>query len=385
MQVIRTDKGQCYGMRMNKKQQKKILFIIWSYTYGGGAEALLTTIVNHLNAQKYDISIIEYEHSDFKVEKVNDNIHILPTIERIETPDKQKKGYQVYHTPELLIERYIRGDYDLYVSFNYQIPTFLLPVGTKNIAWIHGNVYDLASEDSKRERMLQDKAFDKVTKIVAISDMTKQSLVDLFPRHEKKIVKIYNGIDIERVRMLSQKDVEDTLQTPNILFVGRLEPGKRPERLIHIIKLLHQRGAYFHLYFMGDGVLRESLEKQAEQLKLEGYIHFMGYVQCPFPYIVQSNVVSLLSDSEGFSMCLLEAVALGVPFVSTGVGGAETLSNGRKCGKIIETDEEAADAVLEWVNADQEEVRRECQKSIERFALGKYIAQIEELFDIVME
>ena len=75
--------------------KKKILFIIWSYTYGGGAEALLTSIVNHLNPEKYDISIIEYEHADYKVEPVNENIHILPPIEAVETPDRQKKGYQV--------------------------------------------------------------------------------------------------------------------------------------------------------------------------------------------------------------------------------------------------------------------------------------------------
>lgn len=118
-------------MRNKEPQKMKILFIIWSYTYGGGAESLLTMIVNHLNPEKYDISIIEYEHSNFKTEPVNHNIHILPPIEKVETVDHQKKGYQVYHTPEILIERYIKGDYDLYVSFNYQIPTFLLPAGAK--------------------------------------------------------------------------------------------------------------------------------------------------------------------------------------------------------------------------------------------------------------
>ena len=46
--------------------KKKILFIIWSYTFGGGAESLLTSIVNHLNPEKYEISVIEYHHEGIK-------------------------------------------------------------------------------------------------------------------------------------------------------------------------------------------------------------------------------------------------------------------------------------------------------------------------------
>ena len=173
--------------------KKKLLFIIWSYTYGGGAEALLTTIVNHLDPDKYDISIIEFHHADIKIEPVRDDIHVLPCIEAVKTPEKYSKIYQLYNTPEVLIDTYIGKSYDLYISFNYQIPTFLLPKGTKNIAWIHSDVYDLAEEDMKKERRRQDAAFNNVRKIVAISDNTEKSICELFPRHADKIVKIYNG------------------------------------------------------------------------------------------------------------------------------------------------------------------------------------------------
>ena len=60
--------------------KKKILFIIWSFTFGGGAESLLTSIVNHLNPEKYEISIIEYYNAGVKEEQVNRNIHVLLTI-----------------------------------------------------------------------------------------------------------------------------------------------------------------------------------------------------------------------------------------------------------------------------------------------------------------
>lgn len=365
--------------------KKKILFIIWSYTYGGGAEALLTTIANHLNPEKYDVSIIEYEHAEIKTEPVNSNIHVLPYIQAVETPEGYSKTYQLYHTPEVLINRYIKGDYDLYVSFNYQIPTFLLPKGTKNIAWIHSDVYDLADEKVIRERKRQDVAFDNVEKIVAISDITKKSIEDLFPNHADKLVEIYNGIDIDRVRREAEEKTAVSLKHPSILFVGRLEDRKDPARLVDVLKLVHEREMPAHLYYIGKGDVDREIIRKAGENGLSDFVHLEGYQQNPFPIMKQAGVVCLLSKSEGFSLCLLEGVALDRPFVATLIGGANELSNGQRCGRIIGTDAEAAEAICELVKCSRAEIQKECQKSVERFGLKQYIRQIEELFDSVID
>ncbi len=364
--------------------KKKILFIIWSYTYGGGAEALLTTIVNHLNPEKYDISIIEYQHGEIKTEPVNSNIHVLPYIQAIETPENYSKSYQIQNMPEILRDTYIKRDYDLYVSFNYQIPTFLLPKGTKNIAWIHSDVYDLAEKQELRQRKRQDIAFDKVKKIVAISDLTEKSIKDLFPDHVDKVVKIYNGVDIDRVRKKSLESTTVNLKGISLLFIGRLEKRKDPVRLVNVLKLVHEKGLYVHLYYMGKGIEERNILERAEELNLSEFVHLIGYHQNPFPIIKQCDVVCLLSKTEGFSMCLLESVALGKPFVATRIGGAEELSNSQQCGRIIETNAEAAEAICELLEKDKKEIGIECQKSIERFELNHYIEQIEDLFDTVI-
>lgn len=365
--------------------KKKILFIIWSYTYGGGAEALLTMLANHLNPEKYDISIIEYEHADIRVEPVNANIHVLPYIQAVETPEGCSKTYQLYNTPEVLINTYIKKDYDLYVSFNYQIPTFLLPRGTRNISWIHSDVYDLADESMLRERKRQDDAFGNVRRIVAISDITEQSIKDLFPAHMDKIVKIYNGIDVETVRQRALEDTDIRLEGPSLLFVGRLEGRKNPARLAGVLKLVHRRGIKAHLYFMGEGDRHDEILDRAKGQGLSEFVHLIGYRQNPFPVIKQADVVCLLSRSEGFSMCLLESVALDRPFVATHIGGAEELSNHGRCGQIIETDEEAAEAIGGLMRRGKEELQAECRSSIRRFELQQYIERVEKLFDEIME
>ena len=364
---------------------KRILFIIWSYTYGGGAEALLTMIVNNLNSQKYDISIIEYKHADVKVEKVNDNIHILSPIEKIDTPEGTSKGYQVYHTPEILTDRYIEGDYDLYISFNYQIPTFLLPKNKKNIAWIHGDVYDLGIPQAQREWCLQDVAFDKVKKIVAISDFTMQSLEELFPRHREKMVKIYNGIDIEKIRRQSLESSPVVLQHPAIVYSGRLDTNKNPERMLDVFSIVHEKDEKAHLYYLGKGELENRIRERAAKLGIQNNVHLLGYFENPFPIIRQADIICLFSKSEGFGLCLAEAVALGKPIVASDIGIAKVLSYDGKCGKVINTDKEAVTAILFYISTDKEEIEKNCDASIRRFELKHYIQQIEKLIDEVIE
>ena len=58
-------------------KKKKILFTIWTYSWGGGAENILTNLVNHLDPNKYEIDILEYFHSDIKKEPVNENITFI--------------------------------------------------------------------------------------------------------------------------------------------------------------------------------------------------------------------------------------------------------------------------------------------------------------------
>lgn len=370
---------------MGIRDKKRILFIIWSYTYGGGAEALLTQIVNHLNPEKYDISIVEYEHADIKVEPTNANIHILPPIEAVETPEHRSKTYQLFNEPELLIDTYIRGEYDLYVSFNYQIPTFLLPKGANNISWIHSDVYDLADPKVLREKHRQDVSFGNVKKIVAISDLTFQSLVDLFPQHQDKMIKIYNGIDVSYVRRKAEEKTDVVMEHPALIFVGRLEERKDPVRLVNVLKRVHEYRNDVHLYYLGQGQLLDELINVARENGLMGFVHFFGYYENPFPIMKQCDICCLLSKSEGFSMCLLEAVALDKPFVATPIGGAKELSNDERCGRIVQTDEDAAKAIVELLNLDKRELQSECRKSIARFDLNHYIEQIETLFDMQIE
>lgn len=121
-------------------KKKKILFIIWSFTYGGGAERVLANIVNNLDKNRYDIDIIEYWHTNINNEEINDNVTLLePIIDADNDSILKKILYKIllYVFPYYLRKKYIKNNYDMQISFNYLIPTFLLDKKCKTYAWVH--------------------------------------------------------------------------------------------------------------------------------------------------------------------------------------------------------------------------------------------------------
>ena len=66
---------------------KRVLFIIYSFSAGGGADLLLTSIVNSLNPEKYEIGILEIVHYGLKTEPVKENIKLYPYYVRFEDPE----------------------------------------------------------------------------------------------------------------------------------------------------------------------------------------------------------------------------------------------------------------------------------------------------------
>lgn len=365
-------------------KRKRVLFIIYSYTMGGGSESLLTTIVNNLPKNKYDISIIEVMHSDVKAEPVNDDVHILPYIMSEKDARPRKNMHDLYYAPDKVFEKYIGDQFDVYISFNYQLPSFLLPPERKTISWIHTSIYDLAKPGMERYLELQRGVFEKVLRIVSISDITTQSIKDLYPEYSGKIIEIYNGIDIDNIRNKSTDTPCIILEQPAILFCGRLEERKDPIRLYSVFLHMFLMGKRYHLYYMGYGPLENEIKTKSISDGVDGYVHFLGYQDNPFPIIKQARVCCLLSVEEGFPMCLLECQALGVPFVSTVVGGARILAGDGNCGRVIENDKDAIGAIIGFVeNDDREEIGLKCDKSIQRFCLDGYIKKIDNLIDSI--
>ena len=126
--------------------------------------------------------------------------------------------------------------------------------------------------------------------------------------------------------------------------VSRLAHGKGLERMLDAVALLDDDT---HAVITGDGALRESLQTRAAELGIADRVRFTGARQDVGNVLAALDLYLVTSDREGMSNAMLEALASGVPVVSTPVSGAEeALLGDPACGVVVGAEPRAiADAV----------------------------------------
>ena len=170
-------------------------------------------------------------------------------------------------------------------------------------------------EGRKYQRKLKrlKKKFDHkniITVSQGIADDLKKN-VGITP---KSLQIIYNPIDIEGIREKAKKENAYHTDSPYIVHLGRLVPVKRHDRLLKAFKRANLDAK---LILIGEGTHLGTVKKEVERLELEEKVIFAGMQTNPYPIIKGSRLLVLTSDYEGLSMAILEALALGVPVVST--------------------------------------------------------------------
>ena len=121
-----------------------------------------------------------------------------------------------------------------------------------------------------------------------------------------------------------------------VLSIGRLSKEKAHADLIEAIALLQSRSAAatnVHLVLVGDGYEREALVALARRLRVE--ITLTGQVHNVRPYFALADVFVLPSHSEGSPNVLIEAMATGIPIISTAVGGVADILDNEKEALLV--------------------------------------------------
>ena len=250
-----------------------------------------------------------------------------------------------------------------------------------SIAWIHGSIDDL--NHRHYSRAIQRRALKHVDKIIAISKKTYDSIINTFPEFKSKVQIIYNGFNFSKIRELCLLPNSIIVQQPAICFVGRLDANKNPLVLLDVVKLLFEKGHLVNVYFLGEGIQRAEIITRAESYRVQEHVFILGYQNNPYPIMSQCRAICMMSKSEGFPTVFAESMALGIPFVTTPVGGVIELSNHGQCGYIINSIEECADAIEELVfNTEKwKRMSSACINHVQEFDLTKQIGKIESLID----
>ena len=221
--------------------------------------------------------------------------------------------------------------HDMRASFYAALACGTIPL----VCHVHNNAYD--SRKINLKSLLFFYAALKAKHIFWVSD-TSFSGYYFHSFLSSKSSVLLNVINVEKVYERMKSDVNS--YSYDITFVGRLTYQKNPERLIGILKKLLEILPSFKAAIIGDGPLKGETEKLVKENKLENNVSLLGFQENPYKILKDSKVMLLVSRWEGLPMCVLEALALGVPVVSTPTDGISSVIKNENNGYICEGDEE---------------------------------------------
>lgn len=323
---------------------KKVLIVNNLLGYYG-AENVLNNLVNHLDQSKYDITVLTLLESDnarlasgiqygFIFSRQNN------VITKVINKVKILLGYK------RLAKVYCNG-YDIAVAFKMgecaKIVSFC--DAPQKICWIHSNVTELEEACSYSFTSIEDeiKTLHKFDRMIAVSNACAESFYRKYTE-EIPVKVIYNPIDAESILAKAQEGIpechnyifEDSV--PILGTVARIDNQKRIDRLINISKRLTCEGIKHRMLIIGDGVDFQKYCGMILDEQLDNII-MLGFQKNPYKYVKQLSLFICSSVWESYSMVVNEALALGIPVISTKCGGPEEVLQYGKYGVLTENNE----------------------------------------------
>ncbi len=305
---------------MSKNNPPKVAILIPSFG-AGGTERVIISILAKLGAD-FDFhlvlfdEIIQYELPEsFKVTVIS------------ESRFSQIGLIKVLMLP-LLTYRYYKfckkENIDVSLSFLYRanfvngiLKYFPFKGKTISCERSYASIY------YKKSTLWGKVGFFLVEKLYPLSDILTAnsylSAIDLNTnfRIKKKILTIYNPVDIDKIRRLAKDPVTgfDIPRKFTFVCIERLHSDKNHTCLLYAFSKLKATDS--QLILVGEGDMAESLKALAVTLNISERVIFIGFDPNPYKYLALSDCCVLSTDFHGFPNVILEAQAVGLPVIST--------------------------------------------------------------------
>lgn len=375
---------------------KRILFVIPSMRIGG-AEKSLANLLNLIDLNEYDINLLMFKPGGELLQQIPSGIHILETdpslfyaykcdknvfsckagvrseILRIFSTGvckilygncaRQKRWTKFYKAllPKLDSEYdvaigYLEGDASYYVIDKVN--------AKRKILWVHSNFDNIKKNE---DASVYKEYFREADKVVSISDKCVQVLQDNYPDMRNKFVFLPNLTSSVVLKNTAKAAIDEKFLKDifNIVSVGRLTEAKGFDMAIDALKILKERKVPVHWWIVGDGELREGLEKQVRNNGVEQYLTFLGSKSNPYPYMNNADLIVQTSRWEGKSVVLDEAKILGKPILATAYATVKDQVINGKEGVIVEMNAEAIALEIEHLIKD-----KSILKSIQQYLMN---------------
>lgn len=317
-----------------------IVFTVGSLS-GGGAERVVARLASQLVDWGHNVSVLLIASNEIGY-KIDNRVNV-----KYINPQCSIKGLRFFHRGMLYRKEISEINPDVVISFTVGVNLFalLFLLGSKYDVIISERNDPYVDPKGKLSRILRNILY-RFADGVVFQTLDAQNF---FPnRIKKKSTIIINPID-NILPKPSSKNREK-----NIVAVGRLEVQKNHALLIDAFSEIANDIPEYKLSIYGKGTLKDNLQSQIISLGMQERITLMGYCDNVLNEIVHSSIFVLPSNYEGISNSLLEAMAIGLPIISTDhpIGGARQLIKSGVNGILVDVGDKDGlkEAIIKLIN-----------------------------------
>ena len=374
--------------------KRKVLFLIESLA-GGGAEKVLTTLVQHIDKGRFNVMVCTISGGGKYEENIKRCVRYKAVLQK-----PQDGGFVarlVYVLKYHLVYKWLplswvyrlflpQGN-DVEVAFVEGFTTKLLGHSlnkkAKKYAWVHTDMYsNYWTGNVFKTVEAEGKVYQRFHKVICVSQTAVDGLKKRFGGVKDNLIVLYNPIDSECIRKMASEVEKEQRKCVRLVTVGRLEHQKGYDRLVQIVNRLVNDGMKLELWILGVGSQKDWLEQYIMENNLSEQVKLLGFHSNPYKYIVQGDLFVCSSRCEGYSTAVTEALILGVPVITTECSGMRELLKNGECGVITENDDEALYKGLKTLLGNENLREHYRQKAVERgrdFTIDSLMKPIESI------
>ncbi|MBG1243274.1 glycosyltransferase family 4 protein [Nostoc sp. NZL] len=357
----------------------RLTLIIYSLTYGG-AERVMSIMANYWAAKEWQITILTFDDNKISQFDLDNRVFYTPLGIASKSSNVIIGIYNNLKRIGTLRNAIINSAPDAVISFTSKTNVITL------LATRYLNIPVVVSERSNPSKsslggnwkQLRQQTYPFADRIVF---QTKRARDSFSLKLQTNSCIIPNMVVLPPIeKHLSDK----VLRERSLIAMGRFVPEKGFDLLLQAFAQLKDRYPEWTLTILGDGILRPELEALRNQLGLSDRVHFPGMVKNNYGFLQQAEIFIMSSRFEGFPNALCEAMACGLPVISTDCpsGPREIIRDGIDGILVLNEDVSALAAAMERLMSDEKERKSLAVRApeiIERFSVEKIMGMWEQL------
>lgn len=329
-----------------------VMFVIDSLS-GGGAELVIYNLCKSIDPQAFHVSVCCLRNIGERGKELLDSGYDI-----CELPESAyfQNRYMTFLPLKTLLTR---KHADIIHSHSTQglvdssLARMLYRTGKHIHTFHYGNYPHI-----KKKQYVLEKGFSRFpNRLVAVGNEQRRMIEQTFRLPTGAVTTVWNGIMVENTSSVKAAD-RFLKRDGKITFasISTLIEQKGLTYLLDASKLLASRLNNFRVVIVGEGPLRNELERKCKELRLDGIVEFVGWVDNAATAVLPAIDVFIQSSLwEAMSMVILEAMAAQKPVIVTDVGENKHIVENNKRGMVVPSaDTRAMAGTMEELIHDRE-------------------------------